>query len=578
MSEDLEARLEELESLVTQQQERIAELESDRRPDPATSSSTSRSEAATSSYKVLGELDAPDGTGIRGTNTATSGTPVGVEGTVPNTTGYGLATPDDAHVGNALVAGEVRNAIDTAQLQAAFDGLVVPVAPGLGMADAIDPENTTTPVQDAIDAIDATDWYKSEWSPGAVLLPAGIIEENGALTNTLTKAFVGWGIFATELRFPDLSTPAIEQTPISGWPGDCMRTHWDGIRFHGVDGANRTAPGIRIDEDLVRAFNVGRIAFQEWNDVIVHDGGTWFESHWDWVTAQDIYGRSIVVNNVPFGGSAWTIAKLNCYRDNGAGRIIDARNSDGGNVMIRDFHIQVNAGGSNGGSGPPAVDVAGPTTGRFRIDNLHYETTVGLDLPSVVRFSGAAQYQLDMVDILGPNDTAGESLVVDNVVALDRVGQVRIGQHTKNPDATTINQSFLGVGGSPLPGAVLFAGHSDQVTETYGSTAGKIWALEDMRVVDPLYRATVTHTTGGPTVVDGINQGLVGGRTTFTNLTPRIQQLDPVSIPDVDFSVDHRFEWRGSSDYDRWALVLEWAVDPGVDVDFELEVTTRGPG
>lgn len=46
-------------------------------------------------YKVLGELDAADGAGVLGKNTAESGTPIGVEGAVPNADGYGLSTPDD---------------------------------------------------------------------------------------------------------------------------------------------------------------------------------------------------------------------------------------------------------------------------------------------------------------------------------------------------------------------------------------------------------------------------------------------------------------------------------------------------
>jgi hypothetical protein len=590
--EELEARLTALESAI---EEQAATIEAQRcRLEAAASgeapaatgdsvdvaSSVSTRQPASSTYKVRGEFAAADGTGVLGRNTAGSGTPIGVEGAVPNAAeGFGLSTPDDANVGGTLRAGAIRSALGDAQIQAAFDGLVVPVAPGLGLADAVDPSTTTTPVQDAIDAIDATGWYLDEWSPGAVLLPTGTIEEAGPLTHTLTKTFLGWGIHATELRFPATDAPAIEQVPISGWPGDCMRTYWDGIRFHGVDGAARTAPAVRIDEDLVRAFNVGRIAFQEWNDVIVHRGGTWYESHWDWVTAEDVYGRSIVVENVPFGGSAWTIDKLNCYRDNGAGRVIDARGSHGGNVMIRDFHVQVNADGTNGGSGPPAVEVDGPTTGRFQIDNLHYETTVGLDLPAVVRLGGGTQYRIDMVDILGPNDQSGESLVVDHVVALDTVGQVAIGQHTKQPDATSIRESYLGVAGSPLPGAVRFHGRSDQVTETFGSTAGKIFALEDMRVVDPMYSASVTHTSGGPTEVDGINQGQTGSRPDgVRRVTPRIQRLDPVALPNADFAVTHRFEWRGSGSYERWVLVLDWATDPGVDIDFDLEVTTRGFG
>jgi len=52
-----------------------------------------------SSYKVLGQLDDGSGVGVLGQNDASNGTPVGVEGAVPNSTdGYGLATSDDVRI------------------------------------------------------------------------------------------------------------------------------------------------------------------------------------------------------------------------------------------------------------------------------------------------------------------------------------------------------------------------------------------------------------------------------------------------------------------------------------------------
>jgi hypothetical protein len=58
---------------------------------------------ASSTYKVLGELAAHDGTGVLGHNTAASGTAVGVQGVTDSASGYGLYTPDDARVGGELV-------------------------------------------------------------------------------------------------------------------------------------------------------------------------------------------------------------------------------------------------------------------------------------------------------------------------------------------------------------------------------------------------------------------------------------------------------------------------------------------
>jgi hypothetical protein len=62
---------------------------------------------ASTSYKVLGEFAATNGAGVLGANTADSGTPIGVEGSVPNATGgYGLATADDARIEGILDTNE----------------------------------------------------------------------------------------------------------------------------------------------------------------------------------------------------------------------------------------------------------------------------------------------------------------------------------------------------------------------------------------------------------------------------------------------------------------------------------------
>jgi len=54
----------------------------------------------TSTYKILGQFSADNGVGVLGQNDASSGTPIGVQGAVPNATsnGYGISTPHDARV------------------------------------------------------------------------------------------------------------------------------------------------------------------------------------------------------------------------------------------------------------------------------------------------------------------------------------------------------------------------------------------------------------------------------------------------------------------------------------------------
>lgn len=60
---------------------------------------STETESVTSNYKVLGKMIDENGVGVLGQNDATSGTPIGVRGAVPNATGgYGLYTTDDLFV------------------------------------------------------------------------------------------------------------------------------------------------------------------------------------------------------------------------------------------------------------------------------------------------------------------------------------------------------------------------------------------------------------------------------------------------------------------------------------------------
>jgi len=58
--------------------------------------------AASSTFKVRGEFSDSSGTGVLGRNTANNGTPIGVEGAVPNADGFGLSTPHDTRVGGTM--------------------------------------------------------------------------------------------------------------------------------------------------------------------------------------------------------------------------------------------------------------------------------------------------------------------------------------------------------------------------------------------------------------------------------------------------------------------------------------------
>lgn len=109
---------------------------------PSESETSASTVNASSTYKVLGEDALSSGAGVLGNNTAESGTPVGVEGAVPNnTSGYGLSTPHDANVGGtaelAALGGGVTG--DSRLTSLTGDGLTL-AAESLGVG----PTNVTT--------------------------------------------------------------------------------------------------------------------------------------------------------------------------------------------------------------------------------------------------------------------------------------------------------------------------------------------------------------------------------------------------------------------------------------------------
>lgn len=84
-------------------------------------------------YKILGEIDGQTASSILGINQATSGEAIGVEGRTNSPTGFGLSTPDDAHVGGTLTT----DSVDTPSIS---------IGPGHETAR---PENGTAGIQRA---------------------------------------------------------------------------------------------------------------------------------------------------------------------------------------------------------------------------------------------------------------------------------------------------------------------------------------------------------------------------------------------------------------------------------------------
>jgi len=482
-----------------------------------------------------------------------------------------------------VTTSRLLNDIGDAGIQTSFDGLVVPIAPGLGMDAAVDPRDTNTPIQDAIDTIDGDDPAQA----GAVLLPPGQIEEAGPLVRTKFKQFLGWGTFGTVVKFTDYSEPGIAQDP--DVHRDASQSYWDGIRFIGggadLSPGDRTAPWLHLEPheptpNTIGGFNVGRLRLDYWGDPVIHfDENHLFESHWEWVEMKDhIYGRAIL-DERSMGGSGWTCGKLNLRRA-GAGRIIDARESGGGHFTVQSLHVMHEP--APGSQAVPAIDlqiISGLADVHF--NQLHYEanTVDGEEphrMPSLVRVSGGTgKIRIDSLSTLG--GSFDYVLELEDSMHLARIGRIEWSGSELREYPIRI-AGFLPEGWHQR-GNIVYEGPSLHVEDDTDSRLGHIYALGDQKVVDPLYRGTVTHEPGATTRVEGIStrgrEGSIGGRETG-KITPRIQTLEPVELPEAPFRIDHGFEWHPDRGADGgWDLILDWETDPGIGVEFEVEVVAR---
>ena len=183
----------------------------------------------------------------------------------------------------------LNNAVGDSQAQVAWDGLVVPVAPGLGPEDAIDPAETDTPIADARDAI------KANADGGKILLPpAERITEAATLTGLGRIEILGSRAQPTVIEFTDLSADGIR---VDG-RADGEGVYIDGVVIDGSDRENRTGGSAIRFTGPVAFFNLGRVTVSDWVDPVIHmDTGHPFESDWEQVYGVQYEGRLLFVED-----------------------------------------------------------------------------------------------------------------------------------------------------------------------------------------------------------------------------------------------------------------------------------------
>lgn len=183
------------------------------------------------------------------------------------------------------VAG-VEGAVDGQVIQSSLDGLVVPVAPGVGVVDAIDPAETETPVQDAIDAVKAVGetgigYGGATGGAGGILYPPGRISTPGEITDAGGIRHIGAGMPSTEIQLTDSTADLFS---VAG-KKDLAYSYWDQLTFFGGSGGTRSSGSafhLTADEGGIPSFNIGAVGFHMWGSapVIHFDGADAYGSTW----------------------------------------------------------------------------------------------------------------------------------------------------------------------------------------------------------------------------------------------------------------------------------------------------------
>lgn len=345
------------------------------------------------------------------------------------------------------------------ELQAALDGLVVPIAPGVGSGDAVDPATTSTPVADAKAAVD--DVGEKEGF-GAVLLPPTTIQEAEPVVPSEFMEFVGWGANTSTVEFTDREADGFRITHLK--EGKFVRL--DGFTISGSDRNERTGgSAIHFINDSgvsPKQFNIGNIAFRGWIDPVVHcELGSPFDSTW----------RHLDFGYDANNGREIVLGRRQSLLGTQIG-YIGAGNATEDTVFWTDFAgAKVKIGFLNiGGSAGQAVRIKTGANGHVHIGGINFESTLSTDKP-VVSLQGEASTRLDYVQNTNSEARSMVQLKFKNgnniIGPLRNNGSLRVGKVEIRADAASPSYYF---------------GSSTDVSVA-PDVSGNIWAFGDMKRV-----------------------------------------------------------------------------------------------
>lgn len=257
--------------------------------------------------------------------------------------------------------------VNTSDLSGTYPGKVRVFANN-EIISTIDPANTTSPVQDACDDIDAVTANGS----GKIILPEGTVQDSSGSIPQLAdrKMVLGHGIDSSRIEFTDTSDDGVVLNPAGG----TSRTFWHGFTLDGTDSSTRgsTPADQSGGTAAIRAtgnawqFSMGQVKFNNWGDVVYFESNGPFGAHWNDISMTQNEGAGLIMDG---GGPAFSIGSFD-FENNGANYAIrQNRNTRPGACLKVGMLNYGNAGGS------ACARLDDTRRGYAFIDYINYEPT-----------------------------------------------------------------------------------------------------------------------------------------------------------------------------------------------------------
>lgn len=326
------------------------------------------------------------------------------------------------------------------------------------MKDAIDPANTSTPVQDAVDALNnaSTDGY------GTVLYPPRV-ENNPIMTPGGIRGYshqnhIGWGWSSSFIKKEANSNPLLD----AGAKPDSRECYWDGLTFEGPGLGSATEPFLLVNEGSDIPFHdFGHVQIWRFNSsdgVIKMVDNGFFACRWEALRTH---------NNGPFisnsastsfhGGPSNWIGQLSGYGGQNGSDFIYL--DQGPRWRIENLNL--------GGDYDRAMYVNNANHRWFSVGQLNFEITDSTNVSTIIKKESSGQFIIERIGNYADVDQAVE-LGVNNGSA--RIGEITGGTYanakinvTGAPDDTTNAPSY-------------YFGSSNDVVNNSG-TAGAVRCL-----------------------------------------------------------------------------------------------------